>query len=205
MTNCQKEYMNLNTVSLGLINKQMTAELIYEKTKLMAKYKINAQYSFILGLPTEEKQDTFETIQFMHKIYNTHPLASFTVGGYLPYPGTHLYDLAIKNGFKEPENTYDWESVDRWRNTTKLPWVDNLLCLHTRIIFSILKEEKMPWIFKKWLELRLRKKWVYLKYDLKLLIFLKNFLDKKNYKIYSIKDNICLISQLTTKILRKMI
>lgn len=189
---------------LKMINKGFDSKFMLEKVKILAKHNIYVQYSFILGIPTETKEETYQTIDHMYQIYKIHPLGSFTVGIYMPYPGTPLYELAIKEGYVPPTTTKGWESVDRWRNTVKLPWIDSVMCLHIRLIFSLLTSQYMPTIAKKWLELRIKKKWLYSKYDLKFLVLLNDVLKEKNYNFKSLRDTLLVGREMTLRILQRL-
>jgi radical SAM superfamily enzyme YgiQ (UPF0313 family) len=111
---------------LRLINKGITKEIIIEKCKIISKFpEINFSPSFIIGLPTETAEEISETIKLILQISAIVPNTSINVGTYLPYPGTDLYDLAIKEGFIPPEKTEDWGRFDiraGIMDITWLPW-----------------------------------------------------------------------------------
>lgn len=188
---------------LKLINKGFDTKFMIEKVKILSKYDLYTQYSFIIGLPTETMEETYQTIDFMHKIYKLHPKASFTVGAYMPYPGTPLFNIAVREGFIPPVCTEDWETVDRWRNLVKLPWIDMTLCLHVRLIFSLLTQNATSPLFKKWLEYRIKKKWLRLSWDLKAMIFINNEIKAKKHKFTSISENTRLVLKIITRLLNK--
>lgn len=118
---------------LKLINKGFTTADIINGMKILAEYPyIRPGFSFILGLPTETKKETFKTIDMILKCAEINPRSSFTIGTYLPYPGTELYELAIENGFKPPDKTEDWYIVDRWTKTLNLPWINTEMVYYVR-------------------------------------------------------------------------
>lgn len=158
-----------NNRVLNLIKKNFNIKKILTAASLLNKYDLYAQYSFILGLPTETKDEFNDTIQLMLKLKNIHKKASFTVGMYLPYPGTEMFELALNQGFNLPTNTNDWYLVDRWANTVNLPWINNRLCLNVRHLFALLN-----WRFPigLWSRIRLRHGWFKLSQDLRLIILL---------------------------------
>lgn len=160
---------------LNLINKNFSSKLMFEKIKILAKNNLSAQYSFILGLPTENRTELLQTIAYMLKIKKAHKKASFTVGVYMPYPGTQLFEKAVKLGYQSPQKTEDWYTVDRWSNTLNLPWLDSQICLNIRHLFAMLE-----WSFpiKLWAKIRLKMKWLRFKQDLRAIIFF-NILRKK--------------------------
>lgn len=109
---------------LQLIDKRFTVEKVIETVKIIEKYDLPASYSVIVGLPTETKAEFDSTIALLYQIYKLHSQAAFTLGAYLPYPGSRMYDFAIVNGFKPPVKTEDWGKIDRFRKDFHSPWVN---------------------------------------------------------------------------------
>ena len=72
---------------LALIDKKFTVKKLLDGVRNIARNDLHATYSFIVGLPTETKEEFAATINLMYKIYKMHPKAGFTLGAYLPYPG----------------------------------------------------------------------------------------------------------------------
>ena len=139
---------------LNLINKRITVEQIMSAVKSLAKYNVPASYSAIVGLPTETKEEFFSTIDLLYKIYKIHPRAAFTLGAYMPYPGSAMYDLAVKEGFRPPERTEDWGKIDRFRKDFSSPWVDGQFVWRIREYFKLLKFKLGP--ITKWFEFRIK-------------------------------------------------
>ena len=165
---------------LKLMKKGFKRDKLIEGAKILDRYGLNAQYSFILGIPSETEEETYETIDIMWEIKQIHKKASFTVGVYMPYPGTELYRLAQKNGFKEPKTTEEWSKMDRWGNTVSLPWISKHFCLNIRHLFALLSW-KNPFV-RSWAEFRIRHKIINLTLDLRIIIkthtFIIRFLSK---------------------------
>ena len=109
---------------LGMLNKRITVERVLSAVKALAKYDVPASYSAIVGLPTETKEEFFSTIDLLYRIYKIHPRAAFTLGAYMPYPGSVMYDFAIEEGFSPPARTEDWGKIDRFRKDFSSPWVN---------------------------------------------------------------------------------
>lgn len=163
---------------LSLINKRITTQNTKDAVKLFAEYNIPVHYSFILGLPTETKKETEDTIDLMLWIYKTHKNCAFTVGHYMPYPGTVLYKLAISKGFKPPQNTYQWYKVDRFASTLNLPWIDKKFCYYIRWYFFFLYT-KVPFIQKICIA-RLKSRNFLFPVDLHLMFFVYKLAKNKN-------------------------
>jgi len=113
---------------LRLINKAFTVKDTIKAGKIISEFpEIWTKYSFIIGMPTETWNEAQKTIDLILRLHEMNPESSYTVGPFLPFPGTPLYDLAIKHGFTPPKKTEDWHILDRWDaklDLTWLPWAD---------------------------------------------------------------------------------
>ncbi|MDD5547589.1 MAG: radical SAM protein [Candidatus Pacebacteria bacterium] len=138
---------------LQLIDKRFTVERLLQGVRSIAKYGLHATYSFIVGLPSETEKDFNETISVMNQVYKIHPQAGFTVGAYLPYPGSKLYDFSLMQGFVPPQRTEDWGKIDRFRKDFNSPWVNVRKVWVIRECFKILSWDLK--ILKKWFEFRI--------------------------------------------------
>lgn len=176
---------------LKFMNKGFTGKKLLEGAVFLDKYNLTAQYSFVLGIPSETKEELYETINLMYKISKIHRRSSFTVGLYLPYPGTELYQKAVKRGFQPPKNSEDWNTLDRWRNTVELPWINNKVSLNIRHLFAMLgwSNPLVRW----WAGFRIKHMILNMDFDLKVIIKahseagmikekIKNLINKVNNK-----------------------
>ncbi len=139
---------------LKLINKGYIVDKIREGVKILAKHDLYATYSTIVGLPTETKEEFNQTLDLMCWAHKIHPRAGFTLGAYLPYPGSLMYQFAIERGFKSPEKTEDWGRIDRFRKDFSSPWVDNKKVWRIREYFKFFTYK--IGLLDKWLEFRIR-------------------------------------------------
>jgi len=175
---------------LALIDKRFTVEKLLRGVEIIAKYSLHASYSFIVGLPTETENEFISTINLMYKIYKIHPQAGFTLGAYLPYPGSKLYNFSLSQGFKIPEKTEDWGRIDRFRKDFNSPWINTKKVWMIRECFKILS-----WglkFLKKWFEFRIKHNFYSFPFDVYIVEFLagmaieeKNVLGKLLRKIYN--------------------
>jgi len=129
---------------LGLIDKRFTVDRIIEGVKSLAKYDLPATYSAIVGLPTETKEEFEQTIDLFYQIQNIHPKSVFSLGAYLPYPGSKMYDFAIEQGFNPPSKTEDWGNIDRFRKDFRSPWVNAQQVWRIREYFKLLNWKLGP-------------------------------------------------------------
>ncbi|MFQ5456614.1 MAG: B12-binding domain-containing radical SAM protein [Nitrospirota bacterium] len=155
---------------LKLINKGYTVETIRKGADLLSRHNIRTTYSAIFGLPTETPEEFQDTIELLLDIYQTHKNCGFTVGAYLPYPGTSLYDLALKLGFQSPETTEGWGAVDRFRDTFASPFCDIKRVFKIREYFKFLVYH-IP-VLSRWFEFRLRSNFYRFSFDIPITEFL---------------------------------
>ena len=109
--------------TLELLTKGYSVDKAIEGVELLSKYGLKANYSTIVGFPWEPDEEWAKTIDLMIRVKEIHPQADFTLGVYLPYPGSLLYQEALKSGFKPPDRTEDWGNLDRWEEFNS-PWID---------------------------------------------------------------------------------
>ena len=108
---------------LNLIKKDITKEDILQSAINCTKYNIIPIYSFVIGTPHEKKKDLYETIDSYNKLKAISPLVEIN-GIYIftPYPGTPIYEEAIKLGYKPEESLEGWAKWS-FSNPTNLPWL----------------------------------------------------------------------------------
>lgn len=97
---------------LKLINKQITLEMAFDLNVRLKQERIIPHYSFMAGFPTETEADVQKTIQAIRRLKKENPESViWKVNKYIPYPGTDLFDLAVREGFSPPETFDEWSSV----------------------------------------------------------------------------------------------
>lgn len=157
---------------LNLMNKNITIDNIFTGVKSLAKEKLTASYSAIVGLPTETKDEFKSTIKLLYDVYKIHPQARFTLGAYLPYPGSKLYDFAKLRGFKPPQKTEDWGKLDRFRKNFNSPWINAKKVWVVREYFKFLSLDLG--LIKKWLSVRIRYQFWFFPFEIYILEWLSN-------------------------------
>ncbi len=84
---------------------------------------IEANLSFIIGLPDEKPEDTQITFDLIEKICDMNEKARCSVCVYMPYPGTPLWPQALELGYQPPDHQEGWCDMDLNRGNT--PWVSD--------------------------------------------------------------------------------
>lgn len=109
---------------LDTIYKDITLEQIITSTKKCVAFGIMPVMSFMIGIPGETKKDIYQTIDFYKKLMKISK--NIEINGifiYAPYPGTPIYDIAVKAGYKPYTCLEDWT---KWRYNdirNSSPWL----------------------------------------------------------------------------------
>lgn len=103
---------------LQLINKCLTVDEALAMNLRMKQYEsVSTFYNFMVGLPTETRDDVMATVDLAWRLLEENPRAYLgTIHLYKEYPGTPLYRMALEEGYTPPETLeewadYDWQSV----------------------------------------------------------------------------------------------
>lgn len=126
-TGCQ--WVNIGAESgsqavLDSIHKDQKAEQIEWGVRNLAHYAphIEANLSFIIGLPAETPADRRITLDLIERLCAINPKARCSLAIYMPYPGTPLWPDALRRGYVPPEDQMGWSEFDIHKGNT--PWVD---------------------------------------------------------------------------------
>lgn len=126
-THCQGICFGLesgNNRILELMQKDQTVDDIIKGISILAKYpEVRVENCVILGNPTETREEILKTINLCLDLWKIHPRMSFSLGSYMPYPGVPLYDMVVEAGFKPPERTEDWETLNRMNKEMEVSWL----------------------------------------------------------------------------------
>ena len=128
-----------NDETLEMINKKFNVDTIIKSTKILARYKIPVNYSFVVSFPGETWRmirKTFLLIEKLAGIYNNdYFLFNPKPGIYVPYPGNPMWKKSIDYGFIPPSKIEDWGKLNRYKNQYDFPWI-NTRTLRDIIDFS---------------------------------------------------------------------
>ncbi len=106
---------------LDLIHKDISINQVFETIKRLKKAGISSKYYFMAGFPTETIEDFYKTTDLIQKMKQIASLRIPAWRVFTPYPGTDLYELAIKQGWQSPKFLEEWANYDF--NTVRMPWV----------------------------------------------------------------------------------
>ena len=95
---------------LEIIQKGITLEQIEKTFRITKKVGISIRAFYMLGLPTETREESLRTISFARKL--DAGWSQFTL--FTPFPGTVLYDLALREGGLQSRNWSDYKTHGGW-------------------------------------------------------------------------------------------
>lgn len=188
---------------LDLINKKSSVAAILECEKKAKKFGINTVNSFMTSFPPPIdnrckikkflKDELNKTVSLIHQIFQINHLANILLFFYTPYPGTPMYNLSVKRGFKEPADFEEWCKVDLDNKVT--PWTDQqhvnkVLLLEKLFIlkkitsrqyletkssryYKIFKKLKITNLLNWWVTLRLKYQFYFLPFERLIFSFKK--------------------------------
>lgn len=116
MKNCAGLFIGAESGSdrtLELILKDSEADAILECARVLKKYGVDGNFSWMMGFPGERSEDLHKTLQLVDQVAEVQPEAAQRLRIYTPYPGTALYNQALEYGFKEPDRLEDWVNFSR--------------------------------------------------------------------------------------------
>tara|TARA_B100000315_G_C14566687_1_gene583320 strand:+ start:841 stop:2235 length:1395 start_codon:yes stop_codon:yes gene_type:complete len=128
---------------LKMIKKNLSKEKVKEKIKLMNHVGFKPIGYFILGFPTETKEEMQETIDFAVslKLYR----ASFTC--FLPLPGTAIYHDLVQNGELPPDFDFTFLTTDSVPYSPKGISRQDLLDIRKKAILKFHLRPRIIWDF----------------------------------------------------------
>ncbi len=110
---------------LDLVSKDVNIPDVIEVNKRLSNYFDKTKYTFIMGIPTETEAELLESIELSKRLSEENPNSWSLFVTYCAYPGTRLYDLAVKYGFREPRNLEEWADINYETVFWRYPWLDN--------------------------------------------------------------------------------
>lgn len=141
---------------LDQIHKDIKVNDILNSAKKCVTCGMSPFYSFVIGMPGEGREDLEKTIDLFFKLKEVS--SKVEVNGFYiftPYPGTPIYEKAIKLGYKPFDSLEGWASW-KFSDISNLVWLNNkersrLQVLSKIILFLFLKDRFSSYggLFKK--------------------------------------------------------
>ncbi len=120
-------------------------QAIRQNRRLAACNSIVPYYNFLVGFPGETKSDIDASVRLGWRLLRDNPRAR--LGPYhilLPYPGSAIFELAVKQGFRPPTTPEGWSDLDFHSRVP--PWITDDLFDHIKrvTVASIFVDDKIP-------------------------------------------------------------
>ena len=116
---------------LQVMKKNLSQERILEKFNLIKKYpEFKVHTGFILGIPTHTKTEIINSIKFALKWQFKIPNLKIGLETYLPFPGSDMYQTALKHGFPKPDKVEYYIGLASSSKTGKFKRYQNMEWLH---------------------------------------------------------------------------
>jgi radical SAM superfamily enzyme YgiQ (UPF0313 family) len=107
----------------AMLKKPVDVKALLDLNRRLIKSSMVPHYLFMMGLPTETKEDLMDSISLALKLSKENPLAQFFFNIYIPYPGTELFDTAVRLGLDAPQRLEDWIRVSYRNLSLNAPWL----------------------------------------------------------------------------------
>jgi len=128
---------------LDMLKKDITVQDTLAAAHRLAQAGFKASFSFMTGLPSEEKEDILKTLGLIEDITRVDTSLSFRILGpqvYRPYPGSDLYSECLSFGMKEPTTLEEWAGSLYIRSETVLspeayPWIRHSSKFINNVVF----------------------------------------------------------------------
>ncbi|MFX1585810.1 MAG: B12-binding domain-containing radical SAM protein, partial [Promethearchaeota archaeon] len=98
---------------LNILNKKILIKDIIKSARITKDVGLIADYSWMIGVPGETKNDIKKTIYLAKRVKEINPDCEFSIKLLFPYPKTPIYDEALKMGFKAPSYLHSWAKIRR--------------------------------------------------------------------------------------------
>jgi len=123
---------------LDIIEKDITIKDIRNSATNCIRYGMVPVYSFVIGMPGEEKDDLNKSIDMYFELKQISPDVEIN-GFYIftPYPGTPVFHEAVKKGYKPCTSLEDWA---KWKfsDLSNLPWLTKRDKIELQILSKVI-------------------------------------------------------------------
>ena len=123
---CVRLDMGVETGSTRILeqmNKKIHPDQVREINRRLSRAGIRPWYNFMAGFPGETDEDMGKTRALIFDLIRENPRCLVSpVYPLSPYPGTELFERAVKLGFEAPKTLEGWK--DYHVANDRLPWLD---------------------------------------------------------------------------------
>lgn len=133
-----------NQKTLDKINKDLKVEEIIPNLKKAKKAGLKPHVTVMTGYPWEKEEDVQNTLRFVKKLFRRRLIDSLQSTIIIPYPGTQLFEQAVKNDWLK---TRDWSDFDMSQPVLKTELGDEKIKAYVRKFYSALFT--LQWVIMK--------------------------------------------------------
>lgn len=113
---------------LKKIKKHIDPDDIIRSAQMCLRHGIIPQYSFMIGLPGEEKEEMMATLHLIDDLLKLGDRVQILgPQAFRPYPGSELYEECLESGWRAPESLEEWahlvENELNYLTVQNFPWV----------------------------------------------------------------------------------
>lgn len=113
---------------LEKIKKDVTPDEIVNSAKSCLKHGITPQYSFMIGLPGEKREDMMMTLELIDRLIALGSgVQILGPQAFRPYPGSTLYEECKEAGWQAPGSLEEWKAYSEnqlsYLDIQNFPWV----------------------------------------------------------------------------------
>ena len=106
-----------------LLKKPADVPSVIEMNRRLKETQMVPNFLFMIGFPTETKEDLAESVSLSFRLAEENPRAGIYFNIYAPYPGTELFDTAVKHGLHVPQQVEDWIPFNYRNLIQNGPWL----------------------------------------------------------------------------------
>ena len=106
-----------------MLHKSIDAAQLLEVNQRMARTPLHTLYFFMMGYPDETREELAQTVALYRRLLADNRNASASLNIACPYPGTKLFDMAVRCGLQVPETTEEWARFNYRNVTDRAPWI----------------------------------------------------------------------------------
>jgi anaerobic magnesium-protoporphyrin IX monomethyl ester cyclase len=107
----------------ALLRKPADVPRLFEINRYLKGTQIVPNFLFMTGFPTETKDDLAESVSMAFRLVDENQRAGIYFNIYTPYPGTELFETAVKQGLRIPERLEDWIPFNYRNLVQNAPWL----------------------------------------------------------------------------------
>jgi len=107
----------------ALLKKPVDVDRVVEINRHLRKTQIVPNFLFMIGFPTETREDLAESVCLAFRLVEDNPMAGIYFNNYTPYPGTELFDTVVEHGLEVPKRLEDWVAFNYRNLIQNGPWL----------------------------------------------------------------------------------